>query len=413
MRTSALFLLVFGVAACGSESADSASSAWPGDDLATVENGRLVEEVRLGGLSGPEETTYGNVMAIRPIPGGGFHVVDGQIPVIRRYDAGGEHLGDLGRGGQGPGEYRFVTGLATLRDGRTLVMDGGQARVTIFDPEGEVERTFPLQSRAYGYDNRVDLETGDIYTIVGPEDGGFVEGPDVSIGDFARVDLDGNVERLLPSPPEGREGPRFVLSGAQGSYPFSTMTIAVMGAGGDYWESRNDADSIRHVHPDGTESWIRLEGDRVALTDEEYEQWRFRGEQMYERMANMDRPAGVPGPNRSEYVDIPRIKPYVREMVVDSDGRLWVLRYAEAIYVPYSEEEQAERDANGWPPHNWRDRLIWEVFDTDDRLLGRVQLPPKSGLYDAMGDDLYVLSLGDYREAYVHRYRVDLGADGG
>ena len=408
MRRPPLALALPLLMACG----DAAPDPWPGPDVATLENGRLVEEVRLGGLDGPVETTYGNVQAIRPIPGGGFHVVDGQVPVIREYAADGRFVRDLGRGGQGPGEYAYVMGLGTLHDGRTVVLDGGNARVSVFDPDGALSHTFPLEPRANGYDNRIDPVTGVLYTVVGPEEGGFVEGLNVSPGDWARVHLDGTVERLREMPPQNRVGPNFVLSGAQMSYPFSVMTHSVTGARGDYWEMRNDADSILHVRPDGTESWIRLAGDRVELTDEEYEQWHVRGENLYQRTVDVPRPAGAPGVDRSDYVDIPRLKPYVREMFSDVDGRLWVLRYTGPIYVPYSEEEAAEREANGWAPHNWRDRLLWELYDTDDRLVGRVVLPPKSGLYDAMGDDLYVLSLGDYREMYVSRFRVDFG-DGG
>lgn len=393
--------------ACGAP----APAPGPGSDAATLENGRLEEVVRLGGLDGPVETTFGNVQAVRPIPGGGFHIVDGQVPIIRRYSADGEYLGDLGRGGEGPGEYQYIVGLATLNDGRTVVMDGSNMRVTVYDAAGALSHTFPLQPRGYGYDNRVDLDTGEIYGMLSPEEG-FVEGSNVSVGDWARIGLDGTVERLRPLPPEDRVGPRYVLSGAEMSYPFSTMTHSVMGAGGDYWEMRNDTDSILHVRPDGTESWIRLEGERVELTPDELEQWQNRGENMYRQTADRPRPAGFPAPDRSDYLGIPPVKPYVRNMFSDMDGRLWVLRYTEPIYMPYSEEEAAEREANGWAPHNWRDELLWELFDTDDRLIGRVVLPPKSGLYDAMGDDLYVLSLGDYREAYVSRYRVDFGGDG-
>ena len=406
-----VFTLVFALVLTGCD--EPTGSTWPGPSVATLENGGLVEEVRLGGLDGPEETTYGSVTVIAPIREGGFFVVDGQVPIIRRYSADGEFMGNLGRRGQGPGEYTYIVALSSLNDGRTGVVDASNARVTHFDGEGEVAHTFPIQPRAFGQDNRFDPATGHLYTIVGPEEGGFVEGPNQSIGDWARVDPEGTIERLREAPPENRVGPRFVLSGAQGSYPFSTMTQSVMGAGGDYWENRNDTDSILHVRPDGIESWIHLEGERVSLTQDELEQWRFRGEQMYEQMQSVPRPGGGAGPSRSDYVDIPLVKPYVREMFADAQGRLWVLRYADPIYMPYSEEEAAERAANGWAPHNWRDQLLWELYDTDDELLGRLILPPKSGLYDALGDDIYVLSLGDYRESYVSRYRVDFAAVGG
>lgn len=373
--------------------------------MATLENGSLEEAVRLGGLDGPVETTFGSVQAIRPIPGGDFHIVDGQVPVIRRYSADGTYLGDLGRGGEGPGEYGYIVGLATLNDGRVVVLDGSNMRVTVFNPTGNLSHTFPLQPRGFGYQNRIDLDTGEIYAMLTPEEG-YVEG---STGDWARIALDGTVERLREVPAENRVGPRYVLSGAEMSYPFSTRTLSVMGAGGDYWEMHNAADSILHIRPDGAESWIRLEGDRVALSPDELEQWQNRGESMYQRIRDAPRPPGLPALDRSDYIDVPPVKPYVRNMFSDTDGRLWVLRYTSPIYMPYSDEEAAEREANGWAPHNWRDQLLWEVFDTEDRLMGRVILPPKSGLYDAMGSDLYVMSLGDYREAYVSRYQVDFG----
>jgi hypothetical protein len=175
---------------------EPAESTWPGPSVATLDNGGLVEEVRLGGLDGPEETTFGSVTVIAPIREGGFYVVDGQVPIIRRCSADGEFMGNLGRRGQGPGEYAYVIALSSLNDGRTAVVDASNARVTHFDAAGEVSHTFPVQPRAFGQDNRFDPATGHLYTIVGPEEGGFVEGPNQSIGDWARVDPEGTIERL-------------------------------------------------------------------------------------------------------------------------------------------------------------------------------------------------------------------------
>ncbi|MEQ9570240.1 MAG: hypothetical protein RLN75_08640 [Longimicrobiales bacterium] len=87
-------------------------------------------------------------------------------------------------------------------------------RVTVFDAAGELSHTFPFQPRGYGYQNRVDLDTGEIYGMLSPEEG-LREGRNVSVGDWARIGLDGTAERLREVPPDYRVGPRYVLSGAE------------------------------------------------------------------------------------------------------------------------------------------------------------------------------------------------------
>lgn len=361
---------------------------------ASLQNGALVVEIRLGGLSGPIEATFGAVAAIRPIPRGGFYVVDEQGPMVRKYNDSGEYLGDLGRIGEGPGEFMDVAALAALGNGRTIVIDQQLQRVTQYGPSGGYISDFRLDSRARGYDVSFNLESGDIFTI-GRSSVGSPTGEMGSGADWLRVDLRARVEYLRPVAPADREGPFFMLAGAQTMYSYTTMTLGAYGGDGDYWEVRNDTNAILHSHPDGSESSIGLEGPRLPLTAEEHAQWSARARRLADR----------PGPDRSPLPPIPRVKPYVREIVVDSDGRLWVLRYADPVFVPYSERVQAERDLLGLPDHNWQDRHIWEVFDRSDRRLGAVELPPTVGFHDALGNHIYGVELGDFGEQYVVRYR--------
>lgn len=46
-------------------------------------------------------------------------------------------LHDLGREGGGPGEYKQPDGLTVLPDGRVLVRDPGNARITVYSPMGD------------------------------------------------------------------------------------------------------------------------------------------------------------------------------------------------------------------------------------------------------------------------------------
>ena len=408
----AVTVLLGGCAAGTDAPPGSDGEAWPAN-VATEENGRLVEEVRVGGLDGELEYTFGSVTLLRGTAEGGLLVVDGQIPVLREYAPDGTHLRDIGQGGEGPGEYGTLYGVARLPDGRTVTYDPRAARITRFAPDGSVEGTARVDGMLNGYDGRFDPASGAFYaSAISPSamrEGVVVEGGGGSVTDWARIELDGTVERLHPVPPPDPVGPRFVLSGAEMMSPYNTETLSVIGVHGDYWEVRNDSHVIRHMHTDGTESTITLEGGPIPLTDDEYAQWLTRGEAMWDRVSANPNMAG--GPGRDEYVNIPRVKPIVRDLRTDGDGRLWVLRYTDPVFMPYSEEEKAEREAQNLPDHNWRDRHLWEVFDTDDRLIGRVELPQKVGLTDARGDMIFAWAQGPYREGYVIRYHVEWGSD--
>ena len=107
-RTCLLVLAITAFAGCDArtpETATTPGALW-GDSLI------LVEEIRIGNLTGDEAYTFGSVGALAPAPDGSLYVVDSQVPIIRRYDQDGQHIGDIGRRGEGPGEYQEVSGLA-------------------------------------------------------------------------------------------------------------------------------------------------------------------------------------------------------------------------------------------------------------------------------------------------------------
>lgn len=382
---------VIALASCG----DDAAPGNAADSEQGISVG-LEEELRIGGLEGAEEYTFGSVSTLAPSPDGSVYVADGQVPVVRKYDAEGRHLLDVGRGGEGPGEYLAVDGLGVLPGGTLVLWDGRNHRLSYYDPEGAFERSVQVPAGLGGWRAFLLSPDGDVFLRVAPEEG-FVEGPGGIRSDWARIRSEGAVERIAPVPPEDRVGPRYVLAGRGGYYrPFVTMTLSAVAPDGSVYSMRNDEYRIRRTHPDGRETAITRDEPPVEVSAEERREWEARSESFARRTPE----------NRSDYFPIPDVKPYVRELVVDPEGRLWVSRYTEVAFMEYSPEELAERREQNLPSYQWRDLLRWDVFGPDDAYLGSVTFPFKTSFVTAVGDAVWGVQGGDFREDYVVRWRM-------
>jgi DNA-binding beta-propeller fold protein YncE len=125
---------------------------------------------------------------------------------VRVFDAlSGEHLMDIGRRGNGPGEFNLPRDLAIGLHGRLYVVDGGNFRVVMFDREGRYLQSFGSVGKQYGQFARpkevaVDRD-GNVY-VVDAAFGNFqIFNPDgellMFVGD--RSERDGPAKYMLPS----------------------------------------------------------------------------------------------------------------------------------------------------------------------------------------------------------------------
>ena len=62
----------------------------------------------------------------------------------------GAHLFDIGKRGNGPGEFNLPRSVAIGKDGRIYVVDGGNFRIQIFDAKGKFLKTFGEVGRLGG-----------------------------------------------------------------------------------------------------------------------------------------------------------------------------------------------------------------------------------------------------------------------
>lgn len=388
MRTPVgVMLALTAAAACSTAPATSTSSG----GLA------LLEELRIGGLDGDVEYTFGSVTTVAPAPDGSVYIADRQGPVVRRYGADGTYLSQIGRSGEGPGEYTSVDGLGVTESGELAVYDGRVARVTWFSESGDYLESHPITGGVGAWRGFVVTADGGAFLRVLPESGFSESAADGLTTDWVRVSRDGAIERLWPDPPEQRVGPRYVVSGRGGMYrPFVTMNLSAMGPDGAFYTARNDLYRIAHRAPSGDETLIVRNEEPVALSPDEKREWG----------AYSEAAAGRPGADRSDFFPIPDPKPFLRELAVDMDDRLWASRYTEAVYMPYSDWERADRAEKGYQTYEWRDVPRWDVFDATDEYLGSVVLPFKTTFVTATGDEVWGIQAGDYNEDYVVKWRI-------
>lgn len=71
-------------------------------------------------------------------PDGGFILADAGAARVRLFDSTGRQVEVAGGRGDGPGEFRSPTAAVELDDGRVIVTDGADPRLTIFAPGRDV-----------------------------------------------------------------------------------------------------------------------------------------------------------------------------------------------------------------------------------------------------------------------------------
>jgi hypothetical protein len=107
-------------------------------DLRTLNLPRwdLVEEFRLGSVDG-EHDAFVRPWGVKRDNRGRLYVLDGGLPALRVFEPTGSFVHQIGRPGEGPGEYTAPVSFGFLGD-TVWVVDGTSRRVAFFTMEGEV-----------------------------------------------------------------------------------------------------------------------------------------------------------------------------------------------------------------------------------------------------------------------------------
>lgn len=368
----------------GIEIVESASPRWgPGEGWRVRETPQLT----IGDVEGDPRYELFRVAGAIRLSDGRIVVANGGTLQLRVYSASGEHLRDLGRRGSGPGEFGWIHEVWRGQGDSVMVFDAAQRRVSIFDPQGDFDRSFQLEVvEEYGVPSiaahfsdgtlisisaaglPVPAATGMISTSMFSGEPGIVDGATWLL---TRYDPAGTFLNELGTVMESRRWNHAMTGVPQSMYlPFSVGAPIFAAGGGTLYLGDGSAFEVSARTSAGELARIlRWSGSPREITRDDVA--RYRGTTL----------ESIPNENqrraRERWLDavpFPDRMPTYQGLLVDALGHLWVEQYR----AP------------------WEDRPRWWIFDPDGAWLGEVETPAGFTIHEVGRDYLLALGHGEH-----------------
>ena len=338
---------------------------------------RLVEELRVGVLDGDENYIFGRILNVTPDRSGNVYVLERSPALLRMYDAQGRFVRTIAREGQGPGELFEAVRVETLADGRIVVWNRGNQRVSAyFAADGALLDEWPVRSNFFSA-QPLSVDSADnlyIQILTGEP----VDGKPWPLGQLV-VSSSGEVLDTLVEPQWDPDGGLLAPTGHVAVHPGGYFVAG--------WAGQYSFDVLRDPP-------LRVEKDwtPVALTGAEREEW--------DALIRRRREQGLVLLSRAGPVDmtIPDTKPAYRGLYVGRDGRIWVHLYVDV------EEQEVDPGSN---ERRWQEPIVFDVFEDDGRYLGRIRMPNGASAHAWDGDYVWGVQRGESDEPYIVRWRIE------
>lgn len=342
------------------------------------------EDLTIGVLDGPEELMFGGIQEMAVDAAGGIYVFDGQVPALRYFDSTGAYVRTLGGRGSGPGEYQDAAlGLAVRSDGRVVLRDPRNGRLTLYNPDGTPSEHWPVSSGLFT-SNAMVLDTADhAYLKILP--GRPEPNKPWPIG-LLHLDDRGNIVDSIPDPviagAPTEAGGRFLPAKVWAWSPLGYLVVGVTDA--YHFELRPPNAPV-----------IRIERTRptVEVLPDERAEYEAVNEWMRINQGRF---------MTAEIPPVPSTKPPYRGFLIGQDGRVWVRLHVTAEQVDVDPPASKDRP----PPVSWREPPVFDVFEPDGTYLGEVRVPNRTALMVTRGDTAWGTREGESGEIYVVRLTI-------
>ncbi|HYV96584.1 MAG TPA: hypothetical protein VE967_03920 [Gemmatimonadaceae bacterium] len=354
---------------------------------------------RIGNLNGPNEYAFGAIQHAALLRGQAIVVQEGSTLQLIMYNTAGKFIRYVGRNGAGPGEFQGLGAISALPDGRFAAFDGRSKRISLFAPSGDwisdVAVPFSTGSSWFAADSALR------YHFNHPPKVGVDLGP--SRDEWKSIDRNG-----APLPPVVASAAfppteAFTIITSSGyDRPFPRELLSTVLRDGSLVSVDNNTYDLE-IRPADAGSHAVTHAKRAApsvrLTDGEHDEWEALARIVEERALHprSSNHRQVLPPPRVVHLTIPKVKPAIRELEGDSEGRIWLRRYVDA--APGTEVGSDAHSTR--PPRRWIEPIVWDVWTSHGSFLGTVQLPPGLKFHDAFGNKIVATFTGESGESYL------------
>lgn len=333
------------------------------------------------GLEQDDRYTFHQIAGVARDPLGRIYVADAGEAVIRVFSDSGQHIRDIGRSGEGPGEFRQLLGIGFVFD-TLYAIDGRAQSIIYFDTVGLHLRTTPVASLIGG--------PGTVSRVL--SNGRAVVIPSV------RMEAAGRVPRLLAT----ADGPRpdtldFIAvgdgalrlpAGSGNVYtrdPFAQPRFLPLHRSGEWWIEVTQYPDAPHSPGEFSVTRRSIAGDSIWSKTFSQEPVDFPAASVDQIVDSMIQASRLPIAETQLRAALrPPAYYYAVDRVIVSDvGDIWL------------------RVRNG-------DGRSWLVLDRDGEAIAGLKLPDNVAPRDIVGrESLLAVQTNDVGVETVTRYRLN------
>lgn len=356
-----------------------------------------VPTVSIGVAEGEWPYMFSQVYGASFLPNGGILALDSSNE-LRIFTADGEHVRSFGRSGEGPCEFGFVVDPKVAADGTIALFDQRARRLSLMSEEGDCLASYALQiPDQAAWDLRGVFADGTLligaWTFPRPGESEPAAWRRLTLL-RRQADPEAEAEVVVTVPWDA-------IVGEQQAFP-ARAEVAVRGD--RFFVTTPDRYEIRVFERDGTEA-LRMRRAELPpeVTDEIVARYRDRA------LQNINEHAPNPEQERArlEGTVFPDHFPGYRQLIVSSEGQVWVRRHLglpESLPSVYSLDDPTQRFERTEP-------IRWDVYAADGTWLAVVAGLDGAGIRAIAGDRVLTVGMDDAGIARVRLHALRQGSE--